>query len=85
MSPTPSNSDKTVLWVVSVLVVGVAANWIASWTQDSPWLYLMFALVGLLILLTMPGGFFSRDRYGPTMLGRIVASIVLLTYLVLSP
>jgi len=84
LTPT-SSSDKAALWLVSVAVGGVATNWIASLTQDSPWRYLLFVFVVILIVLTMPGGFFSRDRYGPTMLGRLVAFLVLLTYLVLSP
>ncbi len=85
MTTPQSANDKVIVWLLTVLVVDVPVGWIASWAQDRWWLYLLLVLFVVLILATLPGGFFSRDRYGPTLLGRIAAAVVLTFYLLLSP
>lgn len=63
MSPVRVTPNSVALRVVSVCILGVAGNWIATATQEA-WLpYLVASLLVVLIILTIPGGMLSPAKY----------------------
>lgn len=85
MAPSTS-ADRAALWLLSVAVVGVGGNLLATAiTEEWRWVtYFAYATIALVVVVTLPGGFFHRSRYGPTILGRSVAGVTLAAYMAAS-
>jgi len=79
--------NKVALWMLSVLLGNVAATWFASAVLDSRDVGLSVIppfVLAVAVALTAPGGYFSRSPQGTSPLARLVAYLLLMTYLLVS-
>lgn len=87
MQSLKSVPDRAAWWLVSVLGVGIGTSLIATWigSTDGLWVYAPSVIAVLFIILTAPGAVLTRQRLGASPLGRGIAFVILLAYLVLAP
>jgi len=83
MSPARPN-DAALAWVVTFLVGSVGYAWFANGVlaDDTRWAFLPPAVLAVSVALTLPGGLLARDRYGTSLLARIIAYSLLAVYVV---
>lgn len=81
MASVPLTPNRVAAWLIGVPCSQVAVGWVATWTQSSWWLWTLAMALVALIILTVPGGFFSTP--GPA--GRALSALLMTAYVALAP